>query len=172
MAINVIHARDLEDEQLVQDVHSMQQEAAKEVPFMDVLQPEEIQELVKDGALYCICDDAEKIPLASLYIKDTGLESAQGKKVYALGGLSFFPGQTGNFLSQLSDSTDAVREVLDRDYSDKTIISSTHQKFTGALSSLGFRQISLEEISRNHPELLAYFQKRDPTLIRFIREAL
>lgn len=172
MAINVIKARDLENEQLVQDVHSMQQEAAKEVSFMDVLQPEEIRELVKYGALYCICDDAEKIPLASLYVKDTGLTSQEGKKVYALGGLSFFPGQISNFLSQLSDSTDAVREVLDRDYSDKTIISSTHQKFTGALSSLGFRQISLEEISRNHPELLAYFQKRDSHLIRFIRESL
>lgn len=171
MPINVIQARDLNDEQLIHDFHSMQQEAAKEVSFMDVLNPEEIQELVKDGALYCICDDAEKIPLASLYVKDTGIESQNGKKVYALGGLSFFPGKAGKFLSQLSDSTAAVKEVLGRDYSDKTIISSTHQKFAGALSSLGFRQISLEEISQHHPELLAYFQKRDAGMIRFILSA-
>ncbi|MBI5754214.1 hypothetical protein HZA40_03685 [Candidatus Peregrinibacteria bacterium] len=98
MGINIIQARELPDEQkTAQAVHLMQQEAAKEVSFMDVLTPEEIQELIRNGALYCICEDQSGIPMASLYVKNTGIENANGKQVYAPGGLNFFPGRRNIF---------------------------------------------------------------------------
>lgn len=156
MAINIVQARDLGDEQqVVRDTHAMQQEAAKEVPFMEVSGPDVIRELVRNGALYSICDE-NKNPLASLSIRDTGVETRSRKKIYVLGGLSFSAGKKGTFLSQLPEVIKALKDILENDYSDKVVISATHERFHEALKALGFRKTSSREISETYPELLFY----------------
>lgn len=157
MDTDIIQARDLKDEQqIVLDTHLMQRKAAEVVPFMIVLELEEIRELVKNGSLYCICEN-DKTPFSTFYLRDTGIETQKGRKVYVLGGLSFHPKGKVKFLSQIDSIVKAVRKILDQDFKDKVIISATHEEFQEALIGLGFREISLREISSNRPELLAYF---------------
>jgi len=156
MGIKILKACELGNEQnTVEATHAMQIEAAKEVPFMEVAEPDKILELVRNGALYSICDE-NKNPLASLSIRDAGIETRGGKKVYILGGVSFSAGKKGAFLSQLPEVIEALKNILEKDYKDKVVISATHERFHEPLEALGFRKTSSREIAENYPELLFY----------------
>lgn len=170
MSIKIIQSRDLGDEQRVaQDIHAMQKESTKEVPFMRVLDVRHIQELIRNGSMRCICNAVGEI-LSTLYLRDISTKAQDGRDVYALGGLIIPPEKRKEFMTHMDESMRVLMKTIEESYAGKVLVSQTHEKFRPTLIEMGFKEISLEEISENFPELLTYFTERHPDILRFIRE--